>query len=167
MRMHSSSEPTSLTLDRYLAPAGSAAASFARLWESLWVQPYVSAELLEMCRLTLARLHQNEFELRAINPHLDGGALSQPRRASLQAGEAFRSPLFSAAEKSVLSFCECYGLDPQSIADEVADQTKAHLGEAGLVFLIEALGCIDGRIRTARCLRDLSAGSQTESADGR
>jgi len=33
------------------------------------------------------------------------------------------------------------------------------LGEPGLVFLIEALGCLDGRIRTARCLRDLAAGA--------
>jgi hypothetical protein len=165
--MDSASNTTSLTLDRHLAPAGNAAASFARLWESLWAQPYLSAELLEMCRLTLARLHQNESELRAVNPRLALGTLSSPRRASLQAGEAFRSPLFSAAEKSLLLFCECYGLDPQSIADDVAEQAKAHLGEAGLVFLIEALGCIDGRIRTARCLRDLAAAPQPESGHGR
>lgn len=164
--MDSSSGPTSLTLDRHLAAAGGAAASFARLWESLWAQPYVCAELLEMCRLTLARLHQNELELRALNPRLGASAPSPARRASLQAGDAFRSPLFSSAEKSVLLFCECYGLDPQSIADEVADQTKAHLGEAGLVFLIEALGLIDGRIRTARCLRDLGVAALAESGRG-
>ena len=164
--MDSARDATSLTLDRHLASAGSAAASFARLWESLWAQPYLSAELLEMCRLTLARLHQDESELRAVNPRLAPGTLSLPRRASLQAGEAFRSPLFSVDEKSVLLFCECYGLDPQSIADAVAEQVKTHLGEAGLVFLIEALGCIDGRIRTARCLRDLGAAAQAESGHG-
>jgi hypothetical protein len=164
--MHSSGEPTSLTLDRHLAAAGGAATSFARLWESVWAQPYVSAELLEMCRLTLARLHQNALELRTINPRLGASAPSPARRASVLAGDAFRSPLFSAAEKSVLLFCECYGLDPQSIADELADQTKAHLGEAGLVFLIEALGVIDGRIRTARCLRALGPAALSESAHG-
>ncbi|MGO9804437.1 MAG: hypothetical protein ACLPTL_13495, partial [Steroidobacteraceae bacterium] len=62
----------------------------------------------------------------------------------------------SAGEKALLLFAECYGLDPQSIPDELADEVKAFLGEPGLVFLIEALGCIDGRIRTARCLRDLA-----------
>jgi len=165
--MHSASEPTSITLDRHLSAAGAAAASFARLWESVWVQPYVGAELLEMCRLTLARLHQNEPELRTINPRLGAAAPSAARRASLQAGEACRSRLFSAAEKAVLLFCECYGLDPQSIADDVADEAKAHLGEAGLVFLIEALGLIDGRIRTARCLRDLGPAAWPESAHGR
>ena len=164
--MDSSGEPTSLTLDRQLAAAGGAAASFARLWESLWAQPYVGTELLEMCRLTLARLHQDELELRTINPRPGAAAPSAARRASLLAGEVFRSPLFSAVEKSVLLFCECYGLDPQSIADEVAEQTKAHLGEAGLVFLIEALGVIDGRIRTARCLRDLGSDALPGSAHG-
>ena len=164
--MDSSGEPTSLTLDRHLAAAGAAAASFARLWESLWTQPYVSAELLELCRLTLARVHRNALESRTVNPRLGASAPSPQRRASVLAGEVFRSPQFTAIEKSVLLFCECYALDPQSIADEVADQTKAHLGEAGLVFLIEALGLIDGRIRSARCLRDLGATAVPESAHG-
>ena len=57
----------------------------------------------------------------------------------------------------MLLFTECYALDPQNIAEEVAQEAKDHLGEPGLVFLIEALGCLDARIRTARCLRDLAA----------
>ena len=153
--MDATTLPTSLTLDRYLAAAGSPAASFARLWQALWVQRYVSPVLLEMCRLTLARLHQDAFELAALNPHVEPGTLARERRDVVLAGEAFKSPAFTAAERALLQFTESYGLDPQSIPDEVADEVKAHLGEPGLVFLIEALGCIDGRIRTARCLRDL------------
>jgi hypothetical protein len=148
--------PTSLNLDRHLAIAGSTAASFARLWQRLWLQPYLSAELLELCRLTLARLHRDQLEFAAINPHLTAAALNPERRAAALTGDSQRSALFSPKEKAVLHFCECYGLDAQSIADEVAEEAKAHLGEAGLVFLIEALGCLDGRIRTARCLRDLA-----------
>jgi hypothetical protein len=148
--------PTSLDLDRALAAAGSPAASFARLWQSLWVQPYLTPALLEMCRLTLARLHRDSVELAASNPHVEPRALPAPRRALVTCGEAFRDAAFSAEEKAMLSFTECYGLDPQSIPDETADAVKAHIGEAGLVFLIEALGCIDARIRTARCLRDLA-----------
>jgi hypothetical protein len=154
--MDAPTSPTSLDLDRCLAPAGAPAASFARLWQSLWVQPYVTPALLELCRLTLARLHQDERELAASNPHIEPGALTRARREAVLAGEAYKSPAFGAGEKAVLLFAECYGLDPQSIADDVADEVKAFLGEAGLVFLIEALGCIDGRIRTARCLRDLA-----------
>lgn len=147
---------TSLNLDRQLAPAGAAAASFARLWHSLWTQQYVTPALLELCRLSLARLHQDESELRAANPHVPDGTLTAERRDLVLAGRAFKSPVFSATEKAVLLFAECYGLDPQSIADDVAEEVKSHLGEPGLIFLIEALGCLDGRIRAARCLRDLS-----------
>jgi hypothetical protein len=148
--------PTSLNIDRSLALAGAPAASFARLWQSLWVQPYLTAALLELCRLTLARLHQDDLELTASNPHLEPGALPRERRDPVLAGAADKSAAFTASEKAVLLFAECYGLDPQSIPDPVADEVRACLGEAGLVFLIEALGCIDGRIRTARCLRDLA-----------
>jgi hypothetical protein len=156
--------PNSLDLDRTLAIAGSSAASFARLWQALWVQPHVAPLLLEMCRLTLARLHRDEAELAAANPHLEPGALPAARRATVIAGQAHAAADFSAAEKAVLQFAESYGLDAQSIPDETADAVKAQLGEAGLVFLIEALGCIDGRIRAARCLRDLHRFVPAESS---
>ena len=64
----------------------------------------------------------------------------------------------------MLLFTECYGLDPQSIADDVADEVKNCLGEPGLVFLIEALGCLDGRMRAARCLRDLARAATATGA---
>jgi hypothetical protein len=148
---------TSLDLDAHLAAAGAPAASFARLSRSLWAQPYLPAELLELCRLTLARLHRDAEEIAAHNPHLEAAAPSAERRALVLAGETHRAAAFSAAERAVLTFAECYGLDPQSIGDELAAEVREQLGEAGLVFLIEALGCLDGRIRTARCLRDLAA----------
>ncbi len=149
--------PTSLDLDRQLAVAGAPAASFAQLSGRLWQQPYLSAELLELCRLTLARLHRDETEIAALNPHLAPGEPAPQRRAAVLAGATHRSSVFSPAEKAVLLFTECYALDAQSIDDEVAQQVKDHLQEPGLVFLIEALGCLDARIRAARCLRDLAA----------
>lgn len=163
--MDGPASPNSLNLDRALAPAGSAAASFARLWQALWVQPYVAPALLEMCRLTLARLHREPDELAAANPHLEPGALPAGRRATVIAGNAHAAAGFSVTEKAVLQFTECYGLDAQSIPDETADAVKIQLGEAGLVFLIEALGCIDGRIRAARCLRDLERFAPRQGSD--
>jgi hypothetical protein len=154
--MHPTHSPTSMDLDRSLAAAGSPAASFAQLSQRLWAQPYVSPVLLEMCRLTLARLHRDELEIAAINPYVQGGELTAPRRAAVLAGTTLSNLQFSARERAVLLFAECYALDAQRIADEVADGVTSHLGEPGLVFLIEALGCLDGRIRTARCLRDLA-----------
>ena len=155
--MAAPTSPTSLELDLQLALAGQPAASFARLSGSLWQQSYVTAELLELCRLTLARLHRDEIEIAAVNPRVPRGQPAAPRRAAVLAGATYSSPAFSPAEKAVLLFTECYALDAQSIADEVAQQAKDHLGEPGLVFLIEALGCLDARIRAARCLRDLAA----------
>jgi hypothetical protein len=149
--------PNSLDLDLQLALAGGPAASFARLAASLWQQPYVTAELLELCRLTLARLHRDEIEIAAVNPRLAHGQPAAARRTAVLGGTTHKSPAFSAAEKAVLLFSECYALDAQSIADEVAQQAKQHVGEPGLVFLIEALGCLDARIRAARCLRDMAA----------
>lgn len=147
---------TSITLDPALASAGPAAESFARLWRSLWRQGHIPPELLDLCRLTFARLHDEAGEIAAANPLLDR-PLDPARRIAVIEGGALDSPAFTDAEKAVLSFAEYYWIDPQSITDEAADGVKAHFGEAGLVLLIEALGCIDGRIRTARCLRDIAA----------
>jgi hypothetical protein len=152
--------PTSLGLDAYLVGAGPSAASFARLWEALWRQNHISPELLELCRLTFARLHDDKAESAAFNSHLSGP--TEERRRSVLAGTISRSPAFTEGEKAVLLFAEYYWLDTQSIPDEVADAVKAHFAEVGLVFLIQALGCIDGRIRTARCLRDLATHTAIE-----
>lgn len=146
---------TSLTLDATLARAGPAAESFARLWRSLWRQGHVPPELLELCRLTLARLHDDPAEIAVANGLLDLPPAAA-RRAAVVEGRALDDPAFSDAEKAALIFAEYYWIDPQSITDDVAGDVKTHFGEAGLVFLIEALGCIDGRIRTARCLRDIA-----------
>jgi len=146
---------TSITLDEYLAKAGPAAVTFAGLWGKLWQQPYVAADMLDLCRLTFARLHDDATEQAAVNPHAP--SLGAPRRKSVLEGRAFDDPVFSPADRAVLMFAEYYWTDTQAIPDEAADDVKAHMGEAGLVFLIEALGCVDGRIRTARCLRDIAA----------
>lgn len=149
-------QPNSITLDASLAKAGPAAESFARLWRSLWQQAHVPPELLDLCRLTFARLHEDSEEAEAVNPHL-ATPVTPARRSAVIAGRVLDDAGFSDAEKAALLFAEYYWIDPQSITDEAADGVKAHFGEPGLVLLIEALGCLDGRIRTARCLRDIAA----------
>jgi len=124
-------EITSLSLDRHLTAAGAPAASFARLWRGLWAQPYVSAELLELCRLTLARLHRDEGELAAPNPYAPLPAASGERRAVVLSGGVERSTLFSDGERAILAFTETYGLDPQSLTDAQAAQVGQQLGEPG------------------------------------
>jgi len=149
-------EATSINLDRYLARGGPAAQSFARLWQNLWAQQYIGPELLELCRLTFARLHGDKVEITAANPLVDSGGANAPARQAILEDRALDDLSLPAGWRAVLLFAEYYWTDAQSIPDEVADAVKDHHGEPGLVLLIEALGCIDGRIRTARCLRDLS-----------
>ena len=155
---------SSISLDTHVARAGPAAASFARLWESLWRQDYLSPQLLDLCRLTFARLHGDTVEIATANSL--AASDDDQRKAAVLAGTALDDPAFSSADRAILLFAEYYWIDTQSITDEVADAVKAHIGEAGLVFLIEALGCIDGRMRAARCLRDLSAAYHPETIHG-
>lgn len=149
---------TSLSLDAALTSGGPSATSFARLWRSLWDQPYLPNALLELCRLTFARLHADSIEMEADNALAPGPTPDQ--RQAVLADRALDDPAIPEDWKSALLFAEYYWVDTQSIPDIVADTVKAHHGEAGLVFLIEALGCLDGRIRTARCLRDLATGGR-------
>ena len=148
-------EPNSLSLDRWLEKGGPAAASFARLWDSLWRQTRIAPEMLEHCRLTLARLHGDSRELALANDRIEATPAFAARRAAVIGDHALADEAFGAGEQAILLFAEYYWTDAQSITDAVADDVKAHHGDAGLVFLIEALGCIDGRIRAARCLRTL------------
>ncbi|WP_150292853.1 hypothetical protein [Sphingobium estronivorans] len=148
---------SSVNLDAALSKGGAAAAGLTRLWESLWQQDHVPPALLELCRLNFARLYNDTAELGAAMPYLPTDAVTADRRQAVIEGKAHDSALFSEAEKAALFFAEYYWMDAQSITDEAADAVKAHFGEPGLVLLIEALGCIDARIRTARCLRDMAA----------
>ena len=153
---------TSLTLDEALARAGPGAETFARLWQALWQQPQLPAGLLELCRVTFARLHRDAAELAAVNPLAGDRAGLDAARALVAADKGHDSDTLSAGEKAVLLFAEYYWMDTSSIPDEVAEAVKAHYGEPGLVLLIEGLGLIDGRIRTARCLRAMQAQNTAE-----
>ena len=148
---------TSITLDESLARAGPSAASFARLWAALWQQDQLPQGLLELCRLTFARLHRDEAELAAVNPQAGQRPDLDALRRLVIEDKAHDSAELSDGEKAVLLFAEYYWTDTQSIPADVGEAVKAHYGEPGLVLLIEALGLIDGRIRTARCLRDMNA----------
>jgi hypothetical protein len=146
---------TSITLDEHLREAGPAVEEFAALWQALWRQSRIAPERLELCRLAFARLHHDGEELAAANVNIASGLVSDACRAAVVTGQMVESDALGTGDKAMLLFAEYYWLDAQSIPDEAADAVKDHIGEAGLVLLIEALGLIDGRIRAARCLRDL------------
>jgi alkylhydroperoxidase family enzyme len=116
------------------------AASFDALYQSLWTQPHLPAEVLELCRLRLAQLHRSDVEwLRS------GVAVDSRKRDGLRNWDSDRQ--YSDAERACLAFTEIYAMDVQAITDEAAQSVKDHFGEAALVLLIEALGVLDGMTR--------------------
>jgi alkylhydroperoxidase family enzyme len=116
------------------------AVAYGALYQSLWTQPHLPAEILELCRSRLAQLHRCTLELqRQECPVQDG------KREHLSNWDT--DSRFSDAERACLAFTEVYAMDTQAITDELAAAVKLHVGDAGLVMLVEALGILDGRIR--------------------
>jgi alkylhydroperoxidase family enzyme len=128
------------------------AADFSALYASLWTQPHLPADVLELCRLRLAQLHRCELEWqrseRVINPE---------KRTHLSAWHTHEC--FTSGERACLEFTEVYAMDPQALTDAQAVAIKAHFDDAGLVLLVEALGILDGMTRLS-LLWDLPADAE-------
>jgi alkylhydroperoxidase family enzyme len=134
------------SVGRLLTPAGESAAALEALWEAIWRSDRIPPALLEYCRLVLAKVNRAEAELTVSHPAAGADSL---KAACVLDGDPMTDPRFTPAERAALEFAEAYGLDAASITDEQADAVKRHWGEPGLVFLIEALGMIDSRMRLA------------------
>jgi len=118
------------------------AGPYRSLCQSLWTQPHLPPEVLELCRLRLAQLHRCDAEFaRSEFP------LPDARRAALARWESGEE--FSAAERACLAFTEVYAMDAQALTDAHAEAVKQHFGDPGLVLLVEALGLLDGMARLA------------------
>lgn len=136
---------TTRTLSQALADGSVLTNAYDAVWDALWTQPYIPADILELCRLRLAQLHGAKAEMAL---RLTSGCGEEKIRAVL-AGRHEGSADFSVLELAVLELAEIYAQDPSAITDAMADEVKRHVGEPGLVCLVEALGFIDGRIRLA------------------
>jgi alkylhydroperoxidase family enzyme len=113
---------------------------FFALYRSLWNQPHLPVETLELCRLRLAQLHRCDLELQRCEIEL-------PDEKSLGLARWESGKQFSAAERACLAFTEVYAMDAQALTDEHAEAVKSHVGDEGLVLLVEALGILDGMTR--------------------
>jgi alkylhydroperoxidase family enzyme len=116
------------------------AEAFGALYQSLWTQPHLPAEVLELCRLRVALLHQCAVEMQRHDCEV-------PAEKRENLAHWNRDSRFSDAERSCLAFTEVYAMDVQAITDELATAVKTHFGDAGLVLLVEALGVFDGMTR--------------------
>jgi hypothetical protein len=140
---------------RWLAPAGALAAAYEALWESVWNQRSVPADIIELCRLRLAQLHGAGAELSIRHPAAVRAGFDEAKAALLLQPGAGVLQRFSAAERAALELAELHAMDPAMITDSVCDEVKRHFGDEGLVALIEAVGFIDGRIRLSQLVPQL------------
>jgi hypothetical protein len=145
----------SVSVARWLSPAGTLAAAYEALWESLWTQRWVPADIIELCRLRLAQLHGADAELVIRHPAAVRAGFDETKAAVLLQPGPGRSQRFSAAERAALELAELHAMDPAMITDAVCDEVKRHFGEPGLVALIEAVGLIGARIRLSLLMPQL------------
>ena len=134
------------------------AAPFSALYAALWTQRHVPADILELCRLRLAQLHQCGVELQRHE-------IDIPAEKSEYLAHWDTDPIFSPAERACLAFTEVYAVDVQALTDQNADAVKIYFGDAGLVLLVEALGILDGMTRLS-LLWQLEANAGQPHASG-
>ena len=100
-----------------------------RAFESVfWTHELLDAAILDACRRRCAQVLRAE------------GAPSEPVAAD--------DP--TSALAACLALAEQFVIDPHGVTEEMRDAVTAHVGDAGLVALVEALAVFDGftRFRT-------------------
>jgi hypothetical protein len=100
-----------------------------RDFESMfWTHALLDAEILDACRARCAQL------LRAAGAPVEPVAADDP----------------TSALAACLTLAEQFVIDPHSVTAEMRDAVVRHVGDAGLVALVEALAVFDGftRVRT-------------------
>ncbi len=130
-----------------LRPGGELALAYEAFCDAVWRQPYLPADVLELCRIRLAQLHGAIREMRLRHASAVDHPTIDRRSASLLTGTWLRDGILSEADLAALGFTELYAQGAGNISDESAEDVKRHFGDRGLVALVEALGVIDGRIR--------------------
>lgn len=128
------------TREAVLSSLPNIASGFSDLYASFWQQPYVPYTVLELCRLRLAQLAGS-----ALDTGREDHPVDAAKRDNIR--DWHQHEAFDAVERACLDFAEVYYMDPASITDEQADAVKSHVGDAGLIVLVEALGVFNGMIR--------------------
>lgn len=110
-------------------------------WEDGLVEPVT----LELCRLRVAQLLGCEAELaHRFAPAVEAG-LTEAQVAALARWPT--APELDDGHRACLTIAERFVQDPHGLTDDEAAAARAHLGDAGLVALLEALALFDGFTR--------------------
>ena len=107
--------------------------AFARVFTD---KGLLDEQLMRLCQQRCEQLHRSGHAVAGLSEDL------------IQAlPQWYNSTLFSPLDKAALQLSECFCLDPHSISDAMTEAVIAHLGDAGLVALLEYLALCDGFAR--------------------
>ena len=130
-------------LDRSFGLRPNLYAAYREFMALFWERRVVDPVVLELCRLQVARIHGCRSELAIRHrPAVEAGL----DEAQVEALGVSEEP-FDAVQRACLRFAEMFARDPHAITDADAAAVLEHLGEPGLVALVEALALFDGFCR--------------------
>lgn len=115
---------------------------YAAFYGKLWDDELLPADLLELCRLRVAQLHDCESELAVRHA---GAGVSDERVAAL--ADWPESELFSESERAALALAEKMPWQHHDLTDEEYADLRGHFGEAGVVALTIGIALFDANCR--------------------
>ncbi len=97
--------------------------------------------LLELARLRIATLLQNEGELTRRSARAREAGLSEAKVAELAAWPT--SPLFTSKERACLALTEQFVMDANGVTEAQVAEVTEHLGGAGCYAFVEGLSAME------------------------
>lgn len=136
-------------LEGYFGHRPELLARFRRFYGALWDERLLDPALLEMLRLTIARVHGCTAELAIVH---EASGLPSEKRAALDNWS--ESDAFTGGERACLHYASRIPFEHTVISDAEAEAVKANLGEAGFVAFSVAVSLFDALCRV-RMVMDL------------
>lgn len=97
--------------------------------------------VLPLCKIRMAQLHRAQ---------VDGSVGAEFDELAKAVAQWPGHEQFSLTEKACLAFTEVYAMDVHAITDAQSDAVKQHVGEPGLVALVQALGVFYAETRLSK-----------------
>ena len=134
---------------------------YRNFYGKLWDDDLVPANLLELCRLRIAQIHDcdTEWEVRHSEAEVSDAQIEK-----LQNWEGNR--LFSPVEQAVLRFAEKMPWQHHEITDEDFETMRVHLSEPEVVALTVACGLFDANCRLRIALSVKQGKKETKAPAG-
>jgi alkylhydroperoxidase family enzyme len=111
----------------------------------------VDPVLIELCRLSMARLLGSKLDLSLrYEPAADAGLMEEKLR---ELSNYYKSPLFTDRERRCIGFAEQFVLQSSEISDDDVKRVQEVLGPEEFIYFVKALSVMDQLQRGCSALR--------------